>query len=633
MGGNIGGASGMANVAVQGSKVINADVCIYSSLSWTAADIEGTALHEIGHTLPLHHSPHVQSTLSYVKAWDGITTAGPANRLTRDDEIAAAVIYPPPGFSGATGGIEGTITQGGSSVHKAQIGIFDPAGRLVTTSLSNDGFYCVEGLPPATYTIRAFPTFPNSDPAGLYQRADNLPWTATAPTSFAATDADDATAAAVAGGTTTLNLAVPAGSPAMRITHTVRRDGAGWWGPAATRVLRLKRGEAPRIEVIGLNLPNSAAELAEFTITGEGITLSNFGFSGAAANLDATQNDWPYAGARAIACDVSVSPTADLGVRALVLRSNNLPGERYLVMGLVEVYEQGDLSAAEGLANPTAGWTSQGEANKPMLQVSLSAGAAEPIRVRSWTLTHSGTGSVDDIAAVRVFQDADGDGVIDPGEPVVASGTFSGSSVVLPSAHTVPAGATPRFVVAYDLSPGAANASTHAATLDDLSATYVTVRGVNGAGLLSGSTSDGVMVDTVPPAAPAIVSPASGSAINDPPPRYQGPRRPAALWPSQWMGALWDPPPQVLAGPGASLRGPWPMGCTHSPPRPPIRRETPVPPRLRSSSPPTRASQRLASSMTGPVPTSTSKHQRQRSGPTGPDSAIPTAASPATSGR
>jgi len=111
-----------------------------------------------------------------------------------------------------------------------------------------------------------------------------------------------------------------------------------------------------------------------------------------------------------------------------------------------------------------------------MLQMKATAGQTEPVKVYSVTLKASGTGNDQtDITSIRVVLDANQNGIVDPGEALLGSGTYPTDdgtrTIAFSSPYTIAAGASAHFIVAYVMSIGLAEASTY-----ELSVTAVDAR-------------------------------------------------------------------------------------------------------------------------------------------------------------
>ncbi len=455
-GGNIAGVLGLCSYSYfdEGSPYAfgDADIAFNRNEEWstdasTSQDVEATAVHEIGHSLGLGHSPHAQAVMSYIGGWGGEhLDCTQERRLSPDDRLGASVIYPAPGFSESTGTIKGTITQETDNVHQAQIGVFDQAGILVTTTLSYQGRYEAAGLPPGTYALRAFPS-PDSARFGLNQDAHFLPWSSETPTEFLATDDDDATGVVVsAAAATTRNLAVRNGAPATRLRFSERRQADGSWA-ARTQVLRLKRGESATIGIVAdtsTSLPASFQELAELSLSSTGVAIDNIRFSGDAGVPD-------FGGQDNIVFDVSVQADAPLGDRALFLRDTNYTGQRHLVFGFVEVFAESHVMVGPGPQNPEAADVAPNEVGRPVLQFEVAGDAADKLRLRGLNLSHSGSGDPAKISAVRLYHDTDANGLVGAGDTLLApEAVFAADRLNMPLTHTISEGATHHLLVTYD---------------------------------------------------------------------------------------------------------------------------------------------------------------------------------------
>lgn len=457
-GGNMGSILASASVGMVSltRELAGASITFNGSYPWRADksssfDVEEIALHEMGHCLGIDHTVHTQSVMSYVKTWDGQDwDSVHSRRLSEDDHLAVSAIYPPAGYLEGRGKIRGTITLGGAPVYKAQIGLYDSRGLLVTTTHSLSGEFDVRGVRPGTYTLRAFPTFAYGDVYGLYMKDSYLSGVGP-PTPFLTEATHDLSVTVNAGSTTIANMTVAPGAPAMRATMTGLYNGTTYITDYS--VMRVKRGTTASTTIRGVNFPATLADLAELSITGGGVTLSNPTISGLHVFFD-----------------FSVAPDADLGLRTLFIRNAQYPGERYQIQGWIEVYEEGSLTATSGPSNPGPRQISS-TGKKAMLQAALTAGSEEPVRLRRWTVTHSGSGNPGAIGSVTIHHDLNGNGAIDAGESAIGSGSFVGSQAAIDSAFTIPAGATQQVLVAYDFTGAGLHGETHAATLEALDAT------------------------------------------------------------------------------------------------------------------------------------------------------------------
>ena len=469
-GGNLGGASGLATTSfflTSPRQISDADIAFRASADFsndgsTDSDLEATALHEIGHALGLGHSPHAQSEMSYVGSWIGTCQCSTSGRtLTEDDKLAICLIYPDGAYLSTVGTISGTITKtsDSSNVHMAQIGLFDSNDVLITTSLSGSGAYKIEGVPPGTYTLRAFPTLNSVENDNLHQSWEALSslfLANGAPTDFITTASDDVAGVVVSADTiTSQDLTVADGNSSMTCRFSTFKNGLTT--SARTQGIRLARGQTETVGLIGANMP-SVGSLDELSILGGGLEISNF---------KDEANGAPNFSGETIIWDLSVDGDANFGSRALVLRNSAHPTERYLVFGYLEVYDEGSAAAAAGTENPADSGLALGQSNVIMNQFTITAGVEEDLRVRQWEITNVGTGSSGNVTAVTLNYDDDGNGQVDPGDTEIGTDTFAGP-ITFRSAYTIPAGATHNFLISYSFNGSESDDDTFLAELSDL---------------------------------------------------------------------------------------------------------------------------------------------------------------------
>jgi hypothetical protein len=190
---------------------------------------------------------------------------------------------------------------------------------------------------------------------------------------------------------------------------------------------------------------------------------------------------------------------------------------------------QGALLLTEGRANPGAGTERHSAQDVPMLHMKFTAGSFESVQVQSIAVHSSGTGEeMIGIANVELWHDLDGDGVIDPSDVQVGTGTFPAEDGLVTfdttSEAPVPAGGTDWYLVVCDFSDQALTSHTFQFLVSP--GTDVTSEGVTttnaiavaGAGVVGGEkTIDNsgigslhLSVGTGGTSAEAVTTPASG---------------------------------------------------------------------------------------------------------------------------
>jgi len=273
-----------------------------------AVDVQEVATHEIGHTIGLNHTMIGGATM-YPRTIAGRTQS---RTLGSDDVIAVSVAYPAPDFLTSTGTIRGQVTSGGANVFGANVVVVDANGNVAAGALSQpDGSYTIQGLPPANYIVYAEPI--DSSTSAFFSRADLPTFYANANISFSTSQ--DFPVSVAAGGTTTQNIAVTGGTPAL--------DGYIIRGPESTAFLNLGgqtvQGQSNAIVgVAGAGFPQSGAPL---TVSGAGITMNRTFF--------ATVEGLP-----AVLVDINISPTAPPGSRNLIITQGN---QRTIMTGGLEI--------------------------------------------------------------------------------------------------------------------------------------------------------------------------------------------------------------------------------------------------------------------------------------------------------
>ncbi|MFT5130901.1 MAG: putative repeat protein (TIGR02543 family), partial [Rhodothermales bacterium] len=487
-GSNMNGAAGLATTCFDGNDhIIDADIAFDVNTAW-GDDLEPTALHEIGHTLALSHSPDAQTTMSYIGPRGGTHDEIVGRRLASDDILALAFNYPGSNYLASRGSISGTIKDGnGNDIHQGQIGVFDSNDILVATTLSRLGEYKIEGLAPGSYILRAYPSQASSY---LVQQAAMLAWREgtlynaganTYPPATPFLPAADQSQTVTAGNNATLNLTMTTGTPTM-VSQWGYRDIAGGLSVKGN-VFALGRGETATIGIDGTNFPTQASELNVFALSGPAdITLSNQSFPG-----------WPSA--NTVAYDVAVGTNAALGSRALLLENSS--SEQTFVFGFVEVTDTGSIAAAQGANTPTASNINPGT-RKVMQQFAMSASSEEMIRLRQFTVNHSGSGSTASVLSVEIFADEIGNGLLDGDDEMIGTGSFGGGATAeIFSVFSAKAAATENFLIVYEFDAAATASDTYQSSVTAVVANGVqSGRDISPAGLPQSGASHTVELNT-----------------------------------------------------------------------------------------------------------------------------------------
>ncbi len=104
----------------------------------------------------------------------------------------------------------------------------------------------------------------------------------------------------------------------------------------------------------------------------------------------------------------------------------------------------------------------KGATNISMIQLISLATGTDNMKIEKVTIQDGGTGKAADITLVKLYLDVNGNGVVDAGDTVLASGTFAANNgsldLTLSTALTVTAGTTPKLLITYDFNTTLASA-------------------------------------------------------------------------------------------------------------------------------------------------------------------------------
>ncbi|MGE0707887.1 MAG: FG-GAP-like repeat-containing protein [Planctomycetota bacterium] len=213
------------------------------------------------------------------------------------------------------------------------------------------------------------------------------------------------------------------------------------------------------------------------------------------------------------------TPSVDITARGVVSSvAPTITGAT--VTGGVKTLVPTTLALAAGPNNPGAGTAFTNQTLVPTLQLRLSAGTSEGVRVTQVVVKGSGTGSeTADLVDVALYLDVDSNGQVTGADTLLRNGVAyaadDGSVTFNTLALDIPAGTTRDVVVAYSFGGGAAAGKTYQAALQTPSAD-VTAQGlVSGlAAAVSGPTVTGGQRSLVAASLSFALGPANPAAGN-----------------------------------------------------------------------------------------------------------------------
>lgn len=290
------------------NRILEADIAMnsrefawftdYNNLTAASKFVETIALHEIGHSIGLDHTPVGGACII-----DGATGISPAFGLSEDEIAAARFLYPNATVAAQKGSIAGTVRANGVGVFGAVVTVEDANGNVVQGTVSDtSGNYRLSMLAPGNYNVRVTPLDPSGAALFLIRGRDIAIDYANANTNFR--PSENVAATVTAGGTSAWNPTVISGSPAFRIQGISRPVGA----PVATQnrtAYGLNRGETAYVGVSGA-FPADAT----FSISGGGITMG----------APIYQANYFGAGTHSLQAQVTIAANAVPGLRTFVVR-------------------------------------------------------------------------------------------------------------------------------------------------------------------------------------------------------------------------------------------------------------------------------------------------------------------------
>lgn len=371
--------------------VFNGDV---DDFSWSTAvpapngtnDIEVTQIHEAVHGIGGGHPVYFFAAVWPTGRFPEIVL--PDRCLAPDDRNLLRTLYPEAAGQG------GTIN--------GQVNLSSGGGCELAIVVATDA----NGVPQATMTTDASGAYSITVPAGNYTLTahHNINLRYNSDINFGPADgfttATTVTANGVADGNTVVAPVITAttGTPTMELSRLAVSPSA-----LQTQVQFLAKGAVGTLQL----------EVGGATFTSMQISNVDLG-PGIVAGLPTAVGG---VGLTLVSIPFNVDAGAAPGVRTISITAN---GERALLPSGLMILESGTLAVAAGGANPPAAGSAPGSLDRPLLQVDLSAGATEDVRIRRLQFTLAGTGPA--LADVQLWRDVNDNGAVDGGDLPVFSG-------------------------------------------------------------------------------------------------------------------------------------------------------------------------------------------------------------------